>query len=394
MLAWFVLYALGVGLFQLWRVGRVAWFFAQRVPPPTQPVRLVSILQPVASGDPTLAECLEASLRARTAYAREVIWLLDEDDGAAQQVCQTLAQRYPQVPTHLVLLPPPGLHQNPKMFKLMAGLPLAQGDVICILDDDTRLPDDAFETCLPYLEKPKVALVFGLPYYVTFQNLWSQWVACFVNSHSLLTYIPYLQWHEPVTINGMFYCLRRDVLQQIGDFAGLDEMLADDFAICHKVRQSGWQVYQTPVVHGVGTTVTGARHYFSLMQRWFIFPRESLLRYLTGYEQFLVYSLAFAPMFFVWGFVAWAVLWPSAWTGMGLALYLLLHYATFAWFNIAYLRRATPWVASFWIWLLPFTLPVQVLVALASPQRVVWRGNVMEAQQGGYFRIARRRTES
>jgi ceramide glucosyltransferase len=390
---YFVAFAVLAYLEKTWKLWRVLKFFARPVPPQVYPVRQVSILQPLLSGDPTLPACLEANLRLRTSYDYELLWLVDTDDLEGQRICQELAERYPKQPLRVVLIPPPEVRQNPKVIKLMAGSQLAQGDVICVLDDDTRLPDAGFERCLPFLDKPGVGLVFGLPYYLSFHTLWSQWIACFVNSHSLMTYIPYLQFSPPLTINGMFYCIRRQTLAEVGGFEGLEDTLADDFAISQRMRQHGWRLEQTPIVHGISTTVTSARHYFSLIQRWFIFPRESLMRHLKPKEQALIYGLAVLPMFLVWGFVAWSILWPSPWTLAGLALYLLYHSATFAWFNRAYFRRAAPWQASGWVVILQLILPLQILAALISPQRIVWRDHVLEVERGGGFRIVRRRND-
>lgn len=388
---YFLAFAALAWLEKTWKFWRVVRFFAQPVPQPMQPVRLVSVLQPILSGDPTLPACLEANLRAQTRYAREFLWLVDEDDAGGLQICQALMARYPEQRVQLVPLPPPQARQNPKLVKLLAGMRLAQGDVICVLDDDTRLPDFGFEHCLPYLDEPQTGLVFGLPYYLSFQTLWSQLVACFVNSHSLMTYIPYLQLSAPFTINGMFYCLRTATLAQMGGFAGLESTLADDFAIAQRVRQHGLQLRQTPLVHGISTTVTNARHYFSLLQRWFIFPRESLMRHLKPRELLLLYGTTLLPMFFVWGFVGWLVFAPSVWTLAGLVGYMLYHYLTFAWFNRAYFNHATPWRASGWVSVLQLLLPLQILVALLSPQRILWRGHLMEAEPGGGFRFVRRR---
>lgn len=388
----FLAFALLAFFEKLWKFWQVLRFFNQPPAPLRQPLRQVSILQPILSGDPTLADCLEANLRAQTGYAREFLWLVDDDDLEGQRLCQDLAARYPQQTVRLVVLPPPQERQNPKMIKLIAGARLAQGEVICVLDDDTRLPDGSFERCLPYLEDPQVGLVFGLPYYLSFHTLWSQWVACFVNSHSLMTYIPYLRFSPPLTINGMFYCIPRPVLDAAGGFAGLEATLADDFTIAQRIRQHGFQLRQTPLVHGISTTITGARHYLSLIQRWFVFPRESLMRHLKPQEQALIYGLALLPMFFAWGFVAFAILHPSAWTVSGLALYLLAHYAVFAWFNREYFQHATPWRASLWVPVLQLIMPLQLLVAFLSPQRIVWRGHTMQVERGGGFRFTRRRT--
>ncbi len=374
-----------------WKLWQVLRFIARPLPPPRQPVRLVSILQPILSGDPTLPGCLEANLCARSACAREFIWLVDDDDPEGQRICRALAMHFPQAQVRVVVLPPPQERQNPKMVKLAAGVRLAQGDVICVLDDDTRLPDGAFERCLPCLDEPNVGLVFGLPYYLSFHTFWSQAVACFVNSHSLMTYIPYLRFSPPLTINGMFYCIRRSVLDQVGGFEGLELPLADDFAISQRMRQHGLLLRQAALVHGISTTISGPRHYLSLIQRWFIFPRESLMRYLKPQEQALIYGLALLPMFFAWGFALFAGLRPSIWTLGGLALYVLYHYAIFAWFNRAYFHGATPWGRSVWVPVLQFILPLQILAAFLSPQRILWRGHTLEVERGGGFRFVRRR---
>ena len=165
--------------------------------------------------------------------------------------------------------PPPAPDVNPKMLKLIEGAKLAHGGVLVVLDDDTRLPDGGLEQCLPYLRQPHVGLAFGLPYYVSFQNVWSSLIAYFVNSNSLLTYIPYLQLTKPFTINGMFYAIRREVFEQVGGFAGLEGFLADDFAIARRIQAHGYELAQTPLRHAISTHVAGASHYLSLMQRWF-----------------------------------------------------------------------------------------------------------------------------
>ncbi len=390
-LLFFAAFAALAWLEKTWKFWRVLRFFAQPVPAQTRPVRLVSILQPILSGDPTLPACLEANLCARTRYEREFLWLVDTDDLEGQRICESLAQRHPQQRLCIVFLPPPEERQNPKVVKLIAGARLAQGDVICVLDDDTRLPDGGLESCLPYLDEPGIGLVCGLPYYIGFHTPWSQLVACFVNSHSLMTYIPYLQFSGPLTINGMFYCVRSTTLTEVGGFAGLEGVLADDFAIAQRMRRRGLKMRQTPLVHGISTTVTGARHYFSLIQRWFIFPRESLMRHLKAREQVLLYGLALLPMFVAWGFVGWLLFYPSLWTLGGLIGYVLYHYATFAWFNRAYFNLATPWRVSSWVVVLQLIMPLQILVALISPQRIVWRGHIMKAERGGGLRFVQRR---
>jgi ceramide glucosyltransferase len=377
---------------RIWKHWMVVRFFRRPVPAGDN-VALVSIVQPILSGDPTMPACLEQSLRARSRFAREFVWLVDDDDRLAQQICRDLINRYPDYAINLMLMPPPGPRENPKMIKLLAGMQQARGDVLCVLDDDTQLPDGGLERCLPFLDQPGVGLAFGLPYYTSFGTLWSRMVAYFVNSHSLLTYVPYTMISEPMTINGMFYALRRTTYAAIGGFAGLEHTLADDFAVARRVREHGLRLAQTPLCHAISTTVTGPRHYLSLIQRWFIFPRESLLRHLRGRDLLVLYALAMLPAFAPWLALGALVAWPSAWTVGFALLYVGYDYAIFAHFNQKYLQHAAPWRYSWLVPLLQLTFPLQLLAALLLPQRITWRGHELQVERGGTFRFVRRRSE-
>ena len=369
----------------------VVHFFRRAIPFSKQPVNLVSILQPILSGDPTMAAGLEQNLTMQTRYALEFLWLVDDDDLEAQRICGDLLARYPEKRAYLILLPAPGLKQNPKMVKLIAGAQRASGDVLCVLDDDTRLPNFGLETCLPYLDQPGVGLAFGLPYYVSFGNFWSRLVVYFVNSHSLLNYIPYAMLSEPVTINGMFYAIRREVLEKIGGFSGLEAILADDFAIALRMRMHGYRLVQTPLRHAISTWVGTPRSYFNLIQRWFIFPRESMMRHLKGRDQVIFYSMAMLPVFFPWLALAASIFAPSLWPVS--VFYFVYSYLIFAHFNQAYLEQASPWRFSYWVTLISLLLPVQILAALLAPQRIIWRGHIIQAEPGGSFQFVRRRAK-
>ncbi|MBV9616691.1 MAG: glycosyltransferase, partial [Ktedonobacteraceae bacterium] len=249
---------------RIWQYQRVTRFFRRPLPVATASPTLVSIIQPVLSGDSTMPTCLECSLRLKSRSQLEYIWVLDRDDHEGQRICQELSARYPCQNIHLVTVPPPPANESPKAFKLIEGRKRAQGDVLCVLDDDTMLPEQGLDLVLPFLDQTGVGLAFGLPYYVNFSNIWSAMVAAFVNSHSLLSYIPYTALTEPFTINGMFYVLRSEVLDAMGGFEAIKYMLADDFAIAHLCRTHSYRLAQTPLCHGISTQVRDGRHYRSL----------------------------------------------------------------------------------------------------------------------------------
>lgn len=378
---------------KVWRHATVARFFKRPAPRPTRPVRLVSILQPILSGDPTMPACLEGNLAMQTRYDVDYIWLVDADDREANRICRDLIAKYPSRRVHLQAMPPPGERDNPKTIKLIRGLVLAQGDVICILDDDTVLPDRGLDTCIPYLDQPGVGLAFGLPYYTNFSNLWSSLVSYFVDSHSLLTYVPYTSLTEPFTINGMFYCTRRETLDEVGGFNGIETTLADDFAVAQRFKQHGLRLAQTPLLHSISTQVTGPRHYLSLIQRWFIFPRESLMRHLELRDQAVLYGTGLLPALYPLLLLPWTLRNPNKGKSAFALAYFAYSFALFAHINKAYLRSAAPLKKAWLVPLIQILFPVQLIAALLSPKRIVWRGHVMHVEKGGGFRFVHRREE-
>lgn len=378
---------------KLWKHSAITAFFRQAPPPPaSEPPRLVSIIQPVLSGDPTMASCLEVNLHLKCASALEYIWLVDEDDDEGCRICQELDARYPGVNIRLVMVPPPPDGYNPKSFKLIEGRKVARGDVICVLDDDTMLPEDGLEVTLPYLDQPGIGLAFGLPYYVNFANSWSSMVSTFVNSNSLLTYIPYTALAQPFTINGMYYVMRSTVLDSMGGFEAIKHMFSDDFAIAHLCRTHGYYLAQTPVCHGISTQVRDRAHYFSLLLRWFVFPRESILRYVSPRDRILVYLFGIAPTLFPLFLVLALLFRPSRLKLAYTLLYFGCSWAIVDEFNKKYLQHAQP---AHKTWLIPIMfvlIPVQIVCSFFLPQRANWRGNVVQIEPGGGFKYIRRRS--
>src|SRR5262249_37176038 len=141
---------------------------------------------------------------------------------------------------------------------------------------------------------------------------------------------------------GMFYAARRDVLDRVGGFAGLEGILADDFAIASRFRAHGYRLAQTPLCHPISILVRGPRHYLSLIQRWFIFPRESLLRHLGAFDQAALYGLVVLPSLFPLGLLVALALKPSPRLWVYSVLYFGHSLLAFRHFNTAYLRQATP----------------------------------------------------
>lgn len=379
---------------RLWKYALIREFFRQSDPQPSDTPQhlLVSILQPILSGDPTLWDCLSRNLEMTSGYPLEFLWLIDQDDEVAQAGCEHLIAQYPEKTVHLIPLPPPAQRISPKTFKLIEGVKQAQGQIIAVLDDDTILPDYGLEDCIPVLDQAQIGLAFGLPYYINFSNLWSSLVSCFVNGNSLLTYIPYSRVMPPITINGMFYVMKREVLAEVGGFLGLENSLCDDYAIAQRFRDHGYQLAQTSLRHGISTQVDKGADYFNLINRWFIFPQVSLMRSANLRELSIFYSLVLLPNFFPLFVVLAAFLFPGR-DSLGFALlYLGLNAGMMIDFNHHYLNDATPLAKISWILAVQILLPFQIFLSLFSPRKINWRGHIMEVNPDGGFTLIQRRT--
>ncbi len=377
---------------RVWKYASIEQFFRRKLSSTEVDSSLISILQPILSGDPTLWDCLARNLQMNTCYQTEFLWLIDEDDEVARVGCENLIAQTKNCHIRLLFLPPASDGISPKTFKLITGLKEAKGEIVAILDDDTIIPDGGLEECIPFLNLPNIGLAFGLPYYINFSNFWSTLVSCFVNGNSLLTYIPYTFLMPPFTINGMFYVVKRDILDSVGGFLGLEHDICDDYAIAQRFRSHGYQLAQTPLRHGISTQVEDAEHYFNLLNRWFIFPQVSLMNSASWRELSVFYPLVLLPNFFPLSVTFLVLILHNIESVLFGMLYFGFSYYMMFQFNHKYLNQVTPDRKIAWILIIQIFLPVQMISSLLSPKKINWRGHIMEVDRLGKFTFIQRRT--
>lgn len=342
----------------------LSWrYLGRRAEHPGAPVDLadVTVLQPILSGDPTLAACLSDNL-SQTPQAR-FIWLIDEDDLEGRAIAETLA---PPQRVRVVLGPPPRDGENPKVAKLARAFPLVETRYVAVLDDDTILPPGGLARAISSLEPGGLAT--GLPLYVNRANGWSRLVSGFVNGSALLTYPAASMVGAARTINGMFYASEVASLVRGGGFEAIRGSLTDDYAIATLFRRLGAPITQTDVLHPISTTVTDIGHYFGIMRRWMIFGSRYLRenRSLFSLVLILVPSLA-PPVLLGVGLVSG---WP--WALGALALLLLKAAAN------RLLRQRLGGPAGNAIDMAceaaaDLLTPLHIILALVSPSRFNWR---------------------
>ncbi len=230
----------------------------------------VTIVQPILSGDPKLGDTLAATVR--TLETAKFLWLADEDDAEGVAVCERLVSARPDGRVKILRCEPHGQGENPKAHKLALALPLIETAVFVVLDDDTRLTAGGLEALKTGLAGG-AALATGLPRYHAAEGTWSGWLAEFVNSAAVLTYLPVLAFAEPVSIHGMCYAMRTDEARRLDVFHTIRPALTDDLALALELRKHGLRIVQTVEPHDIATSVPTVWRLTDVLHRWFVFTR-------------------------------------------------------------------------------------------------------------------------
>ncbi|ATC63846.1 ceramide glucosyltransferase [Nibricoccus aquaticus] len=230
----------------------------------------VSILQPILSGDPQLASTLESN--RHTFPTAHFLWLIDETDPEATLICENLASRFPAQPIHVLRCAPPPQGINPKAHKLALALPLVTTSVFVVLDDDTRLSPAGLTALIGGLDSG-ATLATGLPRYHAANGRFSPWLAEFVNSAAVLTYLPALAVSPPVSIHGMCYALRTADARRLNVFETISRALTDDLALAVELQRHGLKIHQTIEPHDIATSVPSFSALLHILHRWFLFTR-------------------------------------------------------------------------------------------------------------------------
>jgi len=230
----------------------------------------VSILQPILSGDPALGETLESNVT--TLPDAPFLWLVDADDSCGITTCETLSAKYPDRSLTIVRCPSPPQGINPKVFKLAAALASVRTALFVVLDDDTRLTAPGLRALIDGLNSG-AALATGLPRYHAAEGRYSAWLAEFVNSAAVLTYLPALAFAEPLSIHGMCYAMRTEDARRGDVFHVIERCLTDDLALARHLQREGLRLHQTVQPHDIATSVPSLAALLRILRRWFVFTR-------------------------------------------------------------------------------------------------------------------------
>ncbi len=346
----------------------------------------VLVMQPILSGDPLLEDCLIKNISSKSELDRHFLWLIDDTDLEAHRICHSIKAQAHEKRITIKSLPDAPLEVNPKMFKLQSGSTLFKEDFIAVLDDDTVLPDYGLDEVASMLSQNK-GLAFGLPFYKNFSSFWSGFVSLFVNSSSLLTYIPYIRIISPITINGMFYVMSKESFSDINGFNDIEHQLCDDFAIAAKAKDYGLPLLQTPVTHGISTTVSSGLQCFRLLTRWMVFPQVSIMKQVTLKEKLIFLVIAALPKILPLALLLCVLFAPSPIGFLLLGISMCFQVLIVFKLNARHLQSVTPLSYLFSLPIQQLVLPFIIFNALLNSRFIRWRGKKMAINKDGTFSV-------
>ena len=338
------------------------------------PEELFTVVQPILSGDPRLANDLQANLQQTEAV--EFYWLIDQSDKEAQrvadQICQdaSFAQR---IRIFLIEDVPQGI--NPKSYKIEQVVEELTRPYLIVLDDDSVIDFSKMGELTAYLGQE--VILTGIPYNQERSNFWSKLVAAFVNGTSLITYFTMAEVEANHSINGMFYILPVELAKDQGLFTAIKDYLCDDLAVADFLRSKGVSIIQTRVTCNVRTTIKNAKQYLLQMKRWLLFSSI----YLKGHLDWKLFSLIGLPSFLpLPGFILSLFLgWPYLLLALSLLLFKagwMLLYRQSILSNHLHLDEVTYEVLN------DLLLPWLFVYVLMTPPVINWRGRKIRVTDG------------
>lgn len=372
---------------RLLKLAAIIHFFHRPPPPAPRLWPAITLFQPITRG----VSGLPGSLRARALldYPAPIqhLWICDVQDKVAQEQCKALKAEFPHLHAQLLLVEAArGLAVASKIEKLLVALPHATGEVFWFLDDDVAPRPDAARMLASYLFQPRVGAVFGLACYTNWCTPWSSLMSAFVNANALLSYIPLTYLTEPFTITGHCFALQREVFERAGGFRAMEGRIDDDHEMARRVRKLGLRNVQTPVIYDVDNEFGSWQAYCKQIKRWFIFPRQAMLPFMSGREQIisllgspgqLLPALLLLLFLFTWKRSAFRALLVS----------LVLFGAVYQFSEICYVKRRTPLRGWFMLPVVALFIPLQILQALVSNDEIEWRGQRLRISVGGKLEV-------
>lgn len=281
------------------------WVLRRRPGLPTDYTPPITIFKPLKGLDEGLQDNL-ASFFALDYPAYQLIFCVAEASDPAAKVVSRLIADHPDHDARLVIGCPP-FGRNPKVESLAAMEPYRRHQIVLISDSNIRARPEYLRETVCHLADPSVGMVTNL-----FAGVGEEHPAAAMENLQINGYIAggmaMASMLRVTCVVGKSMMLRGSVLQAIGGFASVRNLLAEDQAMGMLVRKAG---YSIRLSHHVVENVNqrrGFTWFLNRHSRWFKIRRRLAL------PAFVAEPLAnLATIGLVWAFSAES---SFAWGGM------------------------------------------------------------------------------
>ena len=207
----------------------------------------ITLLKPLKGSDETTAESLQSWFRQKYAGGTQILFGVAEADDPVCKIVRELIAENPGHDAQLVVCERMS-GANAKIAKLVQLEKLAKHDLILVSDADVRVPPDFLTNVVAPLRDPKTGLVNCFYRLANPATTAMQWEAIAINADFWSQVLQAASLKPLDFALGAVMLTRRQLLEEIGGFNALANILADDYHLGHRIAKKGQRIVLCPVV--------------------------------------------------------------------------------------------------------------------------------------------------
>ena len=209
----------------------------------------VTVLKPLHGFEPEIAGLIAALCRQNYPAPVQIVCGTQRPESPAVAAIRAITADFPDLEIE-VAVEPRSRGTNRKVSNLINMLPRARHDTLVLSDSDIAVEPDYLRSLTSLLAAPRVGAVTCLYHGIDGDGLWAQFSALAINAQFLPHAIVAVSLGLAKPCFGATIALRRSVLERIGGFTALADVLADDHAVGVAVRSAGYEVVTAPFLVG------------------------------------------------------------------------------------------------------------------------------------------------
>ena len=209
----------------------------------------VTVLKPLHGFEPGIAGLIAALCRQNYPAPVQIVCGTQRPESPAVAAIRAITADFPDLEIE-VAVEPRSRGTNRKVSNLINMLPRARHDTLVLSDSDIAVEPDYLRSLTSLLAAPRVGAVTCLYHGIDGEGLWARFSALAINAQFLPHAIVAVSLGLAKPCFGATIALRRSVLERIGGFTALADVLADDHAVGVAVRSAGYEVVTAPFLVG------------------------------------------------------------------------------------------------------------------------------------------------